>query len=97
MRQDRPLKGRQLTAEVILWAVQWYLMFPIGYRDLEVMLLDRGVELDHTTIFRLIQAFAVELEKRIRPHPRASNGSWRVAPRSDSTCPNSVSAARQNA
>src|SRR5277367_2014530 len=71
-------KGRQLTAEVILWAVRWYLMFPISYRDLELMLLDRGVEVDHTTIFRWIQAYAEELEKRIRPHLRMSNGSWRM-------------------
>ena len=42
------------------------------------MLLDRGVEVDHTTIFRWIQAYAAELEKRIRPHLRLSNGSWRV-------------------
>jgi len=75
---DRSFKGRQFTAEVILWAVRWYLMFPISYRDLELMLLDRGVEVDHTTIFRWIQAYAAELEKRIRPHLRRSNGSWRV-------------------
>jgi transposase, IS6 family len=49
---DRPFKGRQFTAEVILWAVRWYLMFPISYRDLALMLQDRGVEVDHTTIFR---------------------------------------------
>src|SRR3954452_24657074 len=78
VRQDQPFKGRQFTAEVILWAVRWYLMFPISYRDLELMLLDRGVEVDHTTIFRWIQAYAAELEKRIRPHLRSSNGSWRV-------------------
>src|SRR6201989_1239902 len=78
VRQDQPFKGRQFTAEVILWAVRWYLMFPISYRDLELMLLDRGVEVDHTTIFRWIQAYAVELEQRIRPHLRISNGSWRV-------------------
>src|ERR1700750_281241 len=78
VRQDQPFKGRQFTSEVILWAVRWYLMFPISYRDLELMLLDRGVEVDHTTIFRWIQAYAVELEKRIRPHLRMSNGSWRV-------------------
>ena len=42
------------------------------------MLLDRGVEVDHTTIFRWIQAYAAELEKRIRPYLRMSNGSWRV-------------------
>src|SRR5258707_13163988 len=70
-------KGRQFTAEVILWAVGWYLMFPISYRDLELMLLDRGIEVDHTTIFRWIQAYAAELEKRTRPHLRMSNGSWR--------------------
>ena len=78
MTQGRDFKGRQFTAEVILWAVRWYLMFPISYRDLELMLLDRGVEVDHTTLFRWIQAYAPELEKRIRPHLRACNGSWRV-------------------
>jgi transposase-like protein len=95
-RQDQSFKGRQFTAEVILWArlaegsvrrsrmegqgegVRWYLMFPVSYRDLALMLLDRGVEVDHTTIFRWIQAYAVELEKRIRPYPRMNNGSWRV-------------------
>ena len=53
-------------------------MFPISYRDLELMLQDRGVTVDHTTIFRWIQAYAAELEKRIRPQLRLSNGSWRV-------------------
>ena len=78
MCRNRGFKGRQFTAAVILWAVRWYLMFPISYRDLELMLLDRGVEVDHSTIFRWIQAYAAELEKRIRPHLRLSNGSWRV-------------------
>ena len=78
MKQGQSFKGRQFTAEVILWAVRWYLMFPISYRDLELMLQDRGVTVDHTTIFRWIQAYAAELEKRIRPQLRLSNGSWRV-------------------
>ncbi|QRM34540.1 IS6 family transposase (plasmid) [Microvirga sp. VF16] len=73
-----PFKGRQFTAVVILWAVRWYLQFPISYRDLECMLADRGVRVDHTTLFRWIQAYAPELEKRIRPHLRPTNGSWRV-------------------
>jgi transposase, IS6 family len=78
VRPDQSFKGRQFTAEVILWAVRWYLMFPISYRDLELMLVDRGVEVAHTTLFRWIQAYAPEIEKRIRPHLRLSNGSWRV-------------------
>ena len=41
--RERPFKGRQFKAEVILWAVRWYLQFPISYRDLELMLRDRGV------------------------------------------------------
>ena len=78
MAPDRAFKGRQFTAEVILWAVRWYLMFPISYRDLELMLADRGVAVGHTTIFRWIQVYAPEIEKRIRPCLRVSNGSWRV-------------------
>src|SRR4029453_2356400 len=58
-----------------------YLMFPIGYRDLELIRQDGGLEVDHTTLFRWIQAYAPELEKRIRPHLHRSNGSWRVAER----------------
>src|SRR3954467_12418308 len=76
--RKNPFKGRQFTSEVILWAVRWYLQFPISYRDLELMLRDRGVSVDHTTIYRWIQAYAVELEKRLRPHLRPTNGSWRV-------------------
>ena len=52
VRPDQSFKGRQFTTEVILWAVRWYLMFPVSYRDLELMLTDRGVEVDHTTLFR---------------------------------------------
>ena len=48
-KRERPFKGRQFTSEVILWAVRWYLQFPISYRDLELMLRDRGVPVDHTT------------------------------------------------
>ncbi len=73
-----PFKGRQFKAEIILWAVRWYLQFPISYRDLEHMLADRGVHVDHTTLFRWIRAYAPKLDKRIRPHLRMTNGSWRV-------------------
>jgi transposase, IS6 family len=71
-------KGRQFTAEIILWAVRWYLRFPTSYRDLEHMFSDRGIQVDHTTLFRWIQAYAPELETRMRFHLRMTNGSWRV-------------------
>ena len=52
--------------------------FPISYRDLECMLSDRGVQVVHTTLFRWIQAYAPEIDRRVRPHLRMTNGSWRV-------------------
>ncbi len=71
-------KGRHFTSEVILWALRWYLAFPISYRDLALMLSDRGVAVDHTTLFRWVQAYAAKLERRIRPNLRPCTGSWRV-------------------
>jgi transposase, IS6 family len=63
---------------VILWAIRWYLMFPVSYRDLELMALDRGVEIDHITICKWILAESPELERRMNPHLRPCIGSWRV-------------------
>jgi IS6 family transposase len=42
------------------------------------MMRERGLSLDHTTIYRWVQAYAPELEKRIRPHLRLTNDSYRV-------------------
>ncbi|KAA0675670.1 IS6 family transposase [Roseomonas genomospecies 6] len=59
---------------MILWAERWYLQFPISYHDLERMLADRGVAVDHTTLYRWIQADAPEPAKRLRPHLRMTTG-----------------------
>jgi transposase, IS6 family len=58
--------------------VRWYLRYSLSYRDLEEMMRERGLSLDHTTIYRWVQAYAPELEKRIRPHLRLTNDSYRV-------------------
>ena len=55
-----------------------YLQFPISYRDLERMLADRGVLVDHTTMYRWVQHFAPELAKRMRRHLRPCRGPWHV-------------------
>jgi transposase-like protein len=74
----RAFRGFRFPAEVILWAVRWYLQFPVSYRDLEAMLADRGVMVDHTTMYRWVQRFAPELEKRMRRHLRPCRGPWYV-------------------
>ena len=78
MTDARAFRGFRFPAEVILWAVRWYLQFPLSYRELERMLADRGVSVDHTSMYRWVQRFAPELEKRLRRHLRPCRGPWHV-------------------
>src|SRR5450432_614727 len=65
-------------AEIILLCIRWYLRYALSYRDLEGMMRERGLCIDHTTIYRWVQRYAPELEKRCRPHLKACNDSWKV-------------------
>ncbi len=58
--------------------MRWYLQFPISDRDLEQMPADRGVTVDHTTLERWVEAYAPDLDQRLRPHLRMTTGSRRV-------------------
>jgi transposase, IS6 family len=58
--------------------VRWYCKFGISYRDLEDMMSERGVAVDHTTLFRWVQRYAPLMEKRIRWYQRYTDASWRV-------------------
>jgi len=71
-------KWRHLEAEIILLCVRWYLRYSLSYRDLEEMMLERGLHVDHTTIYRWVQRYAPELDKRCRPHLKAFTDSWKV-------------------
>ena len=68
-RKD-PFRGRRVTAEFMLWTQRGYLQFSVNYRNGESMLVDRGVEVDHTTVYRWIQDDAPELDKRLGQHLR---------------------------
>jgi len=76
--ESDPFKWRHYQGEIIFLCVRWYLRYALSYRDLEEMMRERGLSLDHTTIYRWVQAYAPELEKRIRPHLRLTNDSYRV-------------------
>ena len=47
-------KGSHFEREVILWGVRWYVAYPISYRQLEEMMEERGVEVDHSTLNRWV-------------------------------------------
>ncbi|GKP57201.1 hypothetical protein NUKP43_50660 [Klebsiella quasipneumoniae] len=61
-----PFKGRHFQRDIILWAVRWYCKYGISYRELQEMLAERGVNVDHSTIYRWVQRYAPEMEKRLR-------------------------------
>ena len=58
--------------------VRWYLRYSLSYRDLEEMMTERGLSLDHVTIWRWVQHYGPILNERLRCERRRTNGSWRV-------------------
>jgi IS6 family transposase len=75
---ENPFKWRHYEAEIILTCVRWYLRYALSYRDLAEIMIERGLWVVHTTIFRWVQEYAPEIDKRSRPHLKRSNDSWRV-------------------
>ena len=80
MRKSRPalFHGRYFQENIIVLCVRWYLRYPLSYRDLEEMMAERGLTVDHSTIARWVLHYAPILDKRIRREIRQPNRSWRV-------------------
>ena len=78
--KQRPVvfKWRHFEPQIILCAVRWYLRFSLSYREVEELLAERGISVDHSTIWRWVQRFAPELNLRVRPYLKPTNLSWRV-------------------
>jgi len=64
--------------EVIAVAVRWYLRFGLSYRDVEELLAERCVEVDHVTVYRWVQRFTPLLAEAARPCRHAVGSRWRV-------------------
>ena len=79
MRRKRPalFKGRHFEAEIIVLCVRWYLRFSLSFRNLEEMMAERNLSVDHVTIWRWVQRYSPELNRRCRPELRKTNRSWR--------------------
>ncbi len=52
--------------------------YTLSYRDLEEMMVERGVSLVHTTIYRWVQRYGPELDERCRRHLRPTNDAWKI-------------------
>jgi transposase, IS6 family len=84
-RRRRPVEvppsgfaGFRFPAEVILLAVRWYLRFGLSYRDLEELLAERAVDVDHVTLYRWVQRFTPQLVDAARPSRHSGGDRWFV-------------------
>ena len=77
-RAKDDFKGRHFEAALIVQAVSWYLRYPLSYRDIEEMLLERGLDVDHSTLNRWVLAYAPQIERRLRGFRKPHCGSIRV-------------------
>jgi hypothetical protein len=71
-------KGSHFERDVILWGMRWYVAYPIGYRQIEEMMGERGVEVDHSTLHRWVLKYVPALEKAFLARKRLVGGSWRL-------------------
>jgi hypothetical protein len=71
-------RGRHFEDVIILLCVRWYLRYSLTYRDLEEIMAERNLAVDHVTIWRWVQRYAPVLNQRIRREMRPRNRSWRV-------------------
>ena len=70
--------GFCFPSDVIVLAVRWYLRFSLSYRDVEELLAERGIEVDHVTIYRWVLRFTPLLAEAARPCRHAVGDRWLV-------------------
>jgi transposase-like protein len=70
--------GFRFPSDVIVLAVRWYLRFTLSYRDVEELLAERGIEVDHVTVYRWVQRFIPILADAARPCRHAVGDRWQV-------------------
>ena len=71
-------KGSHFEREVILLGVRWYVAYPISYRQLEEMMEERGVGVDHSTLNRWVLKYVPLLDRQFRARKRPVGSSWRM-------------------
>ena len=76
--RDPIYRGRRFQSKIIELCVRWYLTYRLSYRDLVEMVAERGVAVSHTTIYRWVQQYVPEFERRWSRYAKPVHSSWRV-------------------
>ena len=71
-------KYRQFQKDIILIAIRWYLAYPLSYRNIQEMMAERGVTVDHSTLNRWVVRYSPELEANFRKLKKTVGTSWRA-------------------
>ena len=71
-------KGRHTPKSIILQCVRWYCSYALSYRNIEEMMKERGIEVDHSTLNRWVVYYAPKLEKSFHKNKKKPGDRWRM-------------------
>ena len=71
-------KGRHVPKDIILMAVRWYVAYPLSYRNIEELMAERNIKLDHSAVQKWVVHYAPQLESSFRKRKKGTGDSWRM-------------------
>jgi len=75
---SNPFQWRHYPGDIIMWCVRWYLRYPLSVAQMAEMTAERGLAISPSCIWRWVQIYGPELDKRCRRHRKSTNKSWRL-------------------
>ena len=75
--EAKPFKWKHTKGELILWLVRWYCRYALSFRDLKEIAQERGLTVNRSTIYRWVQEYAPQINKRLKPHYKQTSDSWK--------------------
>ena len=71
-------KGLHFPKDIILMAVRWYVAYPLSYRNIEELMAERNIKLDHSAVQKWVVHYSPQLESTFRKRKKMTGGSWRM-------------------
>ena len=75
---SNPFQWRHYPGDIIMWCVRWYLRYPLSVAQMAEMTAERGLAISPSCIWRWVQIYGPELDRRCRRHLKPTNKSWRL-------------------